>query len=459
MLNKKLKGMMKKVNEFPKNYKRIIVKLIMFYAVLMPYVHFPMLSHIMPFKDGHTFPKVLFTYFIMLLISGVYLLGKMDERKTSQEKQIGIKLRLKPSIQEISMFGMLMWIILSSILSPYKEIVYFGFMRRYEGMFILSIYLVICFISYKLFSKDDMHKLITLLLISSIPISMYGIFQFYNIELLPDSIRGTANRHAFSTFTNRNFSGSYAAMMFTLSVIWYLKTTKLIFLISSNLLFYLLIASMTRSAWLGAFFATITTIILFRNIINNNIKRFAILVFSCSLLFGVLNLDSYVSSRVFGVKREISRISSSDINQIKKIGSQRGFIYLNTIPLLPNSIIIGTGPDTFYEAFDKEKVKTEHTEGDKKILDKAHSEYLQSFVTIGFPYVVFYLVLLWITLKKLYSQKNNLVACALFASILSYTIQATFNISVVSVAPIFWIILGFGLNQINENISGGNKVE
>jgi hypothetical protein len=456
MLNKNLKGMMKKVNDFPKNYKRIIVKLIMLYVVLMPFIHIPMISHVLPFKDGYFLPKALFSHFIILLVSGVYLLGKMEELK---EEKIKINLKIKASIQDISIFFMLIWVILSSMLSQHKDIVLIGFKHRYEGMLMLSIYLFLFLIAYKYFNKDDVHKLITLLLIASIPISIYGILQFYNIELLPDSVRSLRHRHAASTFGNRNFSGSYAAMMFTLSAIWYLKTKKIVFLLSSNLLFYLLVASMTRSAWLGAFFSAITTSILFRNIINNNIKRFIILVFSCSLLFGLLNIDQYVSNRVLGLKTDIDRISSSDVAQVRKVGSNRGFIYTNTIPLLPNSILVGTGPDTFHQVFDKEKVKEEFGENSKKNFDKAHSEYLQSFVTIGFPYLVFYLILLWTTLKKLYSQKNNLVAAALFGSILSYTIQATFNISVVSVAPIFWIILGFGLNQINENISGGNKVE
>lgn len=41
------------------------------------------------------------------------------------------------------------------------------------------------------------------------------------------------------------------------------------------------------------------------------------------------------------------------------------------------------------------------------------------------------------------SGKNKFIQSTLFFAVLAYSLQAAFNISVVTVAPVFWTILGF----------------
>jgi putative inorganic carbon (HCO3(-)) transporter len=92
--------------------------------------------------------------------------------------------------------------------------------------------------------------------------------------------------------------------------------------------------------------------------------------------------------------------------------------------------------------------------GKKIIVDKAHNEYLQIGVTLGLPALFFYLLILFDiykkginSLKQLKRKINEIEIyhTALFMAVLSYTVTALFNISVVPVAPVFWAILGLNI--------------
>ena len=82
------------------------------------------------------------------------------------------------------------------------------------------------------------------------------------------------------------------------------------------------------------------------------------------------------------------------------------------------------------------------------MVDKAHNEYLQIAVTIGIPALLVYLLLLFSVYRKAFQALNEAtkqqkyILFTLLAVITGYLVQANFNISVVSVAPILWMFLG-----------------
>ena len=64
--------------------------------------------------------------------------------------------------------------------------------------------------------------------------------------------------------------------------------------------------------------------------------------------------------------------------------------------------------------------------------------------------LILYIILIALIIIKLIKNRggNNKV---LVLIILSYLIQAFFNISVIAVAPLFWILLGYAVQQIYSN--------
>ena len=86
------------------------------------------------------------------------------------------------------------------------------------------------------------------------------------------------------------------------------------------------------------------------------------------------------------------------------------------------------------------------------IVDKPHNLYLQIAVNTGVLSLIAFLAMIAVYVAscvKLYFARNNRSAAAplgtaIFIGICSYLVAGLFNDSVVSVAAIFWVLLGTG---------------
>lgn len=146
----------------------------------------------------------------------------------------------------------------------------------------------------------------------------------------------------------------------------------------------------------------------------------------------------------------------------EKLASSRGYIWGRSIPLLKNTLILGTGPDTFSFYFPQnDKLGILYAYGTTNmIISKAHNLFLQLGINNGVIALLGFLgviILYLIDSFKLYALKNKysekqILGAILCLSIIGYLFTGLFNDSVICVAPIFWIILGVGLavNFINK---------
>ncbi len=147
----------------------------------------------------------------------------------------------------------------------------------------------------------------------------------------------------------------------------------------------------------------------------------------------------------------------------EKLGSSRGYIWSRTLPLLKNCLIVGYGADTFAYNFPQTDFLAKYysyAEGFNITVDKPHNLYLQIFHDNGLVALLCFLLicgLYIIDCFRLYSFKKHysngqICGCAVMLGIIGYLAAGVFNDSVVSVAPVFWILLGAGcaLNVINR---------
>ncbi|MEG2379578.1 MAG: O-antigen ligase family protein, partial [Bacilli bacterium] len=132
------------------------------------------------------------------------------------------------------------------------------------------------------------------------------------------------------------------------------------------------------------------------------------------------------------IKEDIKNI----IKDKKNIGNGRLEIWKNSIPLVKKYWLVGSGLDTFAKVYEQEN---------NIIHDKAHNIYLQMLITNGFFSLFLYLSLLLIIFIKCLKFKDPLVI-SLFIAFIGYSIQGFANISVINVAPYFFIIMGL-LNE------------
>lgn len=149
-------------------------------------------------------------------------------------------------------------------------------------------------------------------------------------------------------------------------------------------------------------------------------------------------------------------------NGKEKLASARGYIWSRSLPLLKDTLILGSGPDTFSFDFPQHDMlgKLYAYGTTNMIISKAHNLFLQIGLNNGVIALIAFVILIMVYIVdsfKLYALKNKydekqILGSILSLSVIGYLFTGLFNDSVICVAPIFWIILGVGaaVNFINK---------
>ncbi|TDX50931.1 O-antigen ligase family protein [Orenia marismortui] len=395
------------------------------------------------FKDTVSKPKIYTLLIIeVIMLLNIYLKIKLN------------KFQVKWRSVYLSLSIFLSLIFVSVLLSPYKITAIYGKSLRSEGFLAWLAYVLIFFLAINVVdSKKKIKKVTEYLLASATIVSIYGILQYYGVDPLTDPRQIKHGFRAFATFGNPDFAGSYIAMLFPFSFILYFyaknKNEVLILGAITTLFYGMLIATGTRSAYLGVIVVAILILYLIFGEIAIKKKRLfylLILLICVTFIFNITH-DSYFSKRLLSIFSDGITLIKGSKNEVDKVGSLRMFIYKTSIPLLAKNPLFGSGPDTFHLVYPLEKYSK--YVGKNQVLDKAHCEYLQIAITMGIPALLAYL---WFLSKVLIINfrvviKRDKYQLAFLVAIVSYLIQATFNISVVSVAPVFWAIMGLSISQ------------
>ncbi len=153
---------------------------------------------------------------------------------------------------------------------------------------------------------------------------------------------------------------------------------------------------------------------------------------------------------------EIDRPESFGFEGKEKFASMRGYIWSRSIPMLKDNLIIGGGPDTFAIQFPQRDYVGKLRAFDRvtQIVDKPHNMYLQAGINTGVVSLiafVFILALYILSSLKVYLRKTPLddtgiLGVAILTAVIGYAIAGLANDSLVSVAPVFWVILGLGIS-------------
>ena len=148
----------------------------------------------------------------------------------------------------------------------------------------------------------------------------------------------------------------------------------------------------------------------------------------------------------------LEKVESLGFEGKEMLASKRGYIWSRTLPLIKEKPILGYGPDTFAIFFPQHDVvgKFKYFNSSKIIVDKPHNLYLQIGFNTGLISLAAVLILfgsyflrnlkLYLTCK--FDNYYTEIGLAFLAAFTAYAAAGFFNDSVVSVAPVFWIILG-----------------
>ena len=315
---------------------------------------------------------------------------------------------------------------------------------RFEGFATISIYVILFYASrnYLVVSK---RKLIWALSFLSL-VSLYALVQYYQFD--PLVIYKNYRPMIFSTIGNQNFLGSLMVMLCSLSFglsVYYKKWYYFLFLI---FFFSALLASQTRGCWIAlgiVIIGYVTFVIIFDK------TKFLGLLLALSVMVGAAFTLNFTK------KNTLSKRTKSIRTEIKMKdeygGSGRLKIWEITWGVIKGHPVLGTGPENLKPVLKAEYKKELNAYYRMKgvTIDKAHNEYLHIAVVTGIPSLLTYLsilvIIFWRNITQVKRDKTKLiVAFAVFA----YLVQAFSNISVIAVAPLFWILLGYFSRKTKE---------
>jgi O-antigen ligase len=139
----------------------------------------------------------------------------------------------------------------------------------------------------------------------------------------------------------------------------------------------------------------------------------------------------------------------------ERFGSSRGYIWSRSLPLIKDTLILGHGPDTYAIYFPQNDFsnKLKYLDNNFILVDKPHNMYIQYAINTGVLSLIAFLILVafyFISSFIIYfkGKEHNeffITGVGCLTAVTGFLISAIANDSVVSVSPVFWILLGVGI--------------
>jgi O-antigen ligase len=150
---------------------------------------------------------------------------------------------------------------------------------------------------------------------------------------------------------------------------------------------------------------------------------------------------------------KLEKIEAIGFEDNLHFGDKRGYIWSRTLPLLRHYLITGSGPNTFTEVFpNNDYVGKTNMNYDGVPVTKPHNLYLQIWVQTGLvSMIAFVLVFLiyFVSSIRLYYRGTlgimEQIGIAIMIGCFGYMVTGLANDSTVSVAPVYWGLMGLGM--------------
>ena len=366
-----------------------------------------------------------------------------------------IKKKYKKNVVHIGIIFAVVFSIISMLFAIDKNIALEGCLGRYEGIFSILYYLTIMLLST--FVKGKYKKIIVkVLLFCGAFQAIYAIcqsFSFFNVKQIWhtkeyfDERANTmvSDKHVWVTglVTHPNFLGTYMllCLSYSLGLVIDSKKIKSIFFYSllTALFMFGLLLSNTAGCAVGLI---IVGILIFVYVIKNKLYKNLIIIIT------IIISTTFLATKLGKTKfvEEINKAGSEAVEIAKgnlddNFGTKRMYVWKKTMKIIPQYLLHGVGIDNFTKAFNG-KALIRKIEDRLCLYDKAHNEYLQMLVTQGIFALATYLFIYGYAVLKgtKHAFKNKEIYLVL--PVIGYLVQAFFNISVIEVAPMFYIALG-----------------
>ena len=317
-----------------------------------------------------------------------------------------------------------------------KQLSIFGKDFRHEGFLsVLSYYLL--FINWKVLGdKEDIKKYIKLFITIGIINSIYALFQIYTSFNFILRYKEDA-KMASGLCGNPNFLGTLIVTVISIVTCSLLMGKKNI--LKKIIIIILLFISLINAQSTGPFLTYILLILFLigflykkKNLVLKNILTLLIVLVVTYISIFLINKNLYKSDRC-----EMCDIKET----VNNGGNGRLDIWKKSIDIVKDNFIFGVGFDNFYLAYPNPKIES----GVSFMITNGVID-LHILVSNGVLGLIPYLILCLLTFIKGLKQNSKLIFL-LLSGFIAYSIQGFSNISVIHVAPIYFVIIGLILSK------------
>ena len=135
------------------------------------------------------------------------------------------------------------------------------------------------------------------------------------------------------------------------------------------------------------------------------------------------------------------------------LGSNRGYLWSRSLPIVFDNLLVGTGQDTFVTEFPQHdifarQVETKGWEAET-LVDKPHNIFLQIGIHSGllslFIILIGLLILIIKSVKSVILSEKLLLYNIMPFSVLGFLLSSIFNDSILAITPIIYVVLGIAV--------------
>ena len=323
--------------------------------------------------------------------------------------------------------------VISTIFAYRRKTAIIGEWGRREGILTISYYMSLLYLCSYVKDKDK-KKIIFFILLGGFVEFLYATMQkfgLFNVKTITHE--GDIWATGFSI--NPNFFGQLMIVCLSYSIGLFIESKDKLFSYFIAILIYCyflgILISNTLSCLLGLM--VVMVYLLIYSIRKKKIKKYIIisLLLIFTFTFASLKNITFLKKDLFRIGNESKEIAKGNFKD--DYGSGRIQLWKATVKEIPKYMIHGIGVDNFAYILDGKPIRRK-----TYYYDKAHNEYLQILITMGIFSLISYLCLHFIIIKNGIKKEVYL-----FLPAIGYLVQAMFNISVIEIAPFFYMTLGF----------------
>lgn len=334
-----------------------------------------------------------------------------------------------------------------------------GAPRRHEGLVSLLAYALTCAGTLILVARTGPRMWHGAALACATLVAGYGVAQAFGLEwLVRDSVRVSWWR-PFSTTGNPNFLGAYMVLAAPLAAAALLDARHVaVTLLAGCALTLSVLAALftySRAAWLGLVAAALVfAFALGGRIGYASSPRIRTRLSAALAVVVVLAAAFFIPGGPLALPRAdwpaaVRARSAVEPGEPAAGFRQRSYLWRHTLALLWHRPLTGYGPETFMlvlpQQWDAEKADLF---GERPLrIDKAHNETLDMAMSSGLLGVAAFAWVLAAIARRVRATiaaggTEHAVAAACLAAMVGYWIDVQWHFSAVSVAPVFWSVMG-----------------